>query len=224
MALSPRMARRVRRHHLPLLFICVIAAFAVYRVLPAGGALFRMSMATAYVALGLLVATLTIGALNLLRGRRNPVSIDLRRDIGIWCAVVTLAHVAIGLQVHTAGMLLYFFHAPGGGRMTLRLDLFGLANHAGLIAALLITLLLALSNDLSLRRLGVQRWKFWQRSNYLAAGLILLHGIAYLYIEKRILSFVLLFVAIAGTALVFQFIGLRRRERGRATERAVARQ
>ncbi len=59
---------------------------------------------------------------------------------------------------------------------------------------------------------------------YVAAGLILLHGIAYLYIEKRILSFVLLFVAIAGTALVFQFIGLRRRERGRATERAVARQ
>ena len=214
------MALRVRRHHLPLLCICVIAAFAVYRVLPAGGALFRMSMATAYVALGLLVATLAIGALNILRGRRNPVSIDLRRDIGIWCALVTLAHVAIGLQVHMAGMLLYFFHAPGGGRTTLRLDLFGLANHAGLIAALLITLLLALSNDLSLRRLGVRRWKFWQRSNYAAAGLILLHGIAYMYIEKRILSFVLLFAAMAGTALAIQFMGLRRRARVQNAERA----
>ena len=214
------MAQRVRRHHLPLLFTCAIAAFAVYRVLPAGGTLFRMSMATAYVALGLLVATLTIGAPNILRGRRNPVSIDLRRDIGIWCAVVTLAHVAIGLQVHMAGMLLYFFHAPGGGRMMLRLDLFGLANHAGLIAALLITLLLALSNDLSLRRLGVRRWKFWQRSSYVAGGLILLHGIAYMYIEKRIMPFVLLFAAIAGTALIFQFMGLRRRARVQNAEHA----
>ena len=209
------MAQRVRRHHVPLLGICAIAAFAVYRVLPAGGMLFRMSMATAYVALALLAATLAIGALNILRGRRNPVSIDLRRDIGIWCAIVTLAHVAIGLQVHMAGMLLYFFHAPGGGRTTLRLDLFGLANHAGLIAALLITLLLALSNDLSLRRLGVRRWKFWQRSNYVAAGLILLHGIAYMVIEKRILSFVLLFAALVGAASVIQFAGLLRRARAR---------
>lgn len=215
------MVQRVRRHHLPLLCICAIAALAVYRVLPAGGTLFRMSMATAYVALGLLVATLVIGALNILRGRRNPVSIDLRRDIGIWCAIATLAHVAIGLQVHMAGMLLYFFHpAGGGGRMTLRLDLFGLANHAGLIATLLITLLLALSNDLSLRRLGMRRWKFWQRSNYVAAGLILLHGIAYMYVEKRIISFVLLFAAMAGTALVIQFMGLRRSARVQNAERA----
>ena len=63
MAFSSRTISRARRHHLPLMFICAIAGFAVYRLLPTGGALFRMSMATAYVALGLLVATLAIGAL-----------------------------------------------------------------------------------------------------------------------------------------------------------------
>jgi sulfoxide reductase heme-binding subunit YedZ len=40
-------------------------------------------MATAYVSLALLAATLVTGPINLLRRRPNPVSTDLRRDLGI---------------------------------------------------------------------------------------------------------------------------------------------
>ena len=41
----------------------------------------RWSMATAYVGLALLGATLALGPLSVLRRRPNPVSTDLRRDV-----------------------------------------------------------------------------------------------------------------------------------------------
>src|SRR5262249_18277318 len=70
---------------------------------------FRLSLASAYVGLVLLGASLVIGPWRVLRGRANPVNSDLRRDIGIWAGIVGLAHVVIGLQVHLKGrMSLYF--------------------------------------------------------------------------------------------------------------------
>ena len=41
-----------------------------------------------------------LGPLNVIRGRRNPVSFDLRRDLGIWSGVMALLHAAVGLNVH----------------------------------------------------------------------------------------------------------------------------
>jgi sulfoxide reductase heme-binding subunit YedZ len=46
-------------------------------------------------------------------------------------------------------------------------------------------LLLALSNDLSLRRLGTRKWKSLQRWTYAAVALTIAHGVAYQQIEKR---------------------------------------
>ncbi|RKZ54899.1 MAG: hypothetical protein DRQ44_18470, partial [Gammaproteobacteria bacterium] len=54
---------------------------------------YLFSMATAYTGLILLAATLLIGPLNLIKGKNNPVSSYLRRDIGIWAAVVSIIHV-----------------------------------------------------------------------------------------------------------------------------------
>jgi methionine sulfoxide reductase heme-binding subunit len=56
---------------------------------------------------------------------------------------------------------------------------FGLANYTGLGAAVLFLILLALSNDFSLRALGVRSWKSAQRWRYLAFGLTVVHGVAY---------------------------------------------
>src|SRR5919197_5181120 len=60
----------------------------------------RFTVATAYVATGLLVLTLLIGPANLLLRRRNPVSSYLRRDVGTWTALFSVIHVFYGLQVH----------------------------------------------------------------------------------------------------------------------------
>jgi sulfoxide reductase heme-binding subunit YedZ len=156
------------------------------------------------------------GPLNLLRNRRNPISTDLRRDLGIFSAIISLAHVVLGLQVHLKGrMLQYFFYPPNQRHslLGLRLDLFGFANDTGLLAALAIAFLLMLSNDLSLRRLGGRRWKSLQRWNYGLFALVVIHGIAYQFIEKRKPPYPIVFGFLVTVVVVIQLAGVRQRKR-----------
>src|SRR5258707_226451 len=53
-----------------------------------------------YVSLLMLVVTLLIGPFNLLRKRKNPVNINLRRDIGIWSGITACLHVVFSLQLY----------------------------------------------------------------------------------------------------------------------------
>jgi len=168
-------------------------------------------MATAYTSLGLVAVSLLVGPWNVLQRRPNPVSSDLRRDIGIWAATCGLAHVAFGLQVHLRGkMLQYFLYPPDQrGRIPFRHDAFGFANYTGLGATLVLALLLALSNDLSLRALGPARWKSLQRWNYAGFALVLLHGAAYQFIEKRASVFVGVLGAVVLLVVTLQVVGYR---------------
>jgi methionine sulfoxide reductase heme-binding subunit len=172
----------------------------------------QLSMTSAYASLVLLVASLAVGPVNVLRGHPNPVSTDLRRDIGIWCGMLALVHTFFGLQVHMAGRFWLYFVYPleETQRLTLRHDLFGLANHTGAIATLLFVLLLALSNDAALRRLGTRRWKLLQRASYVGFAFIVLHGVAYQWIERRAVPLILVFAALCVGALVLQLAGFRR--------------
>ena len=64
---------------------------------------------------------------------------------------------------------LYYIYGPREVHaFPLRHDLFGFSNYTGLCSALLLLLLLATSNDNSLRVLGTPRWKQLQRWNYFA--------------------------------------------------------
>ena len=94
-------------------------------------------------------------------------------------------------------------------------DLFGFANYTGLIAALIVVLLLALLNDVSLRVLGRKRWKFLQRWNYAVMVLVVLHITAYQILESRQLQYLFLSSVIIGTALIVQVSGFRRQKRNR---------
>lgn len=169
-------------------------------------------MATAYTGVVLLGATLVLGVLNVLRGEANPVSTDWRRDVGIWAALFGVAHVVIGLQVHMRGrMWTYFVYPADQARLfPLRLDSFGWANHLGLIAGLVLVLLLALSNDWALARLGARRWKALQRWNYAVFGLVLAHGVLYQVIEKRIVGWVVTCAVLNALVIVLQVAGFRR--------------
>ncbi|MGI8899058.1 MAG: hypothetical protein ACR2IB_11775 [Pyrinomonadaceae bacterium] len=213
-SLSQRTKLRILRHHLVFALVCGASLFTLYSVVDSDNVKFRWSMATGYVGLALLGATLVTGALNVLRDRRNPVSTDLRRDIGIWCGIISLAHVVIGLQVHMGSMVLYFFREAGESKhLVPRFDLFGFANYTGLIATLVVALLFLLSNDASLRLLGKKRWKFLQRWNYAFMVLVVLHSIAYQIMESRQLQYLLLFSLIVGTAMIVQVLGFRRQKR-----------
>src|SRR5205809_7932830 len=95
-----RLWRRVLRHHLALAVTSAALLGILYALGYAHDWRLRWSIATAYAGLALLGATLLIGPWNILHARPNPVSTDLRRDIGIWAALLSGAHVAIVLPFY----------------------------------------------------------------------------------------------------------------------------
>ena len=172
----------------------------------------RWSLATAYVALALLVATLVTGPYAVLKGRRHPTSSDLRRDLGIWAGLFGLAHFIFGLQVHLKYRYLYWFKERHGSGVPIpRIDAFGLTNDLGIAAVVIVVVLLAISNDVSLRRLGATRWKKLQQWNYWYFGLVIAHMAIYEMIEKRAVGLVLLGLLLVGAAVGLQATGWRRR-------------
>lgn len=191
-----RLVRRIRTHVAVGAGSLAATAF-LFALVQSDDAVFRASMATAYVALALLAVTLLFGPITALRGHRYPLSTDLRRDFGIWSGILAVAHVVVGLQVHMRGKMWEYFAHESKGMMLPRFDPFGLANYTGLGATLILVVLLVTSNDASLRRLGAERWR---KVHALASwGLVLtvLHGAAYQAIEKRVWAFVLVFVLLA---------------------------
>ena len=179
--------------------------------------LFRLSMATGYTSVALIGWALLIGPWRVLRGRSAPVSTDLRRDVGIWGGLFGLAHVATGLFVHLGDPLKYFIYRDAKHAFPVRYDLFGFANWTGLAATLLLLLLLVISNDISLRRLGSRRWKAWQRWTYWAGALVVAHGLAYQWIEKGNKGWVFVFVPVVVIVAALQLRGRRRFLARRAT-------
>jgi sulfoxide reductase heme-binding subunit YedZ len=139
----------------------------------------RLTVATGYVAIGLLALTLLVGPANLLLRRRNPVSSYLRRDAGMWTAGFSVVHVFFGLQVHSAGQLsafLAYFVTADGSPL---LNSFGLGNWTGLLAIVIVAGLLTISSDLALRILKAPTWKWLQRLNYAVFALVVVHAFFY---------------------------------------------
>jgi sulfoxide reductase heme-binding subunit YedZ len=173
----------------------------------------------------LLGVTLLIGPWNLLRRRGNPVSSDLRRDVGIWAGILGIAHTAVGQCVHLRGRpWLYYVYGAQEHHHGLRHDLFGFANYTGAVAVVLLAALLATSNDYSLRRFGTTGWKSLQRWNYALFALAAAHAVGYLVIEKQKIPFdttiavcivITVIMQISGFALHSQLRGVRKVAVGR---------
>jgi methionine sulfoxide reductase heme-binding subunit len=204
--------RRLSRH----LLLAVVSAgltAALSYALAFETALAALSTASAYAGLTLLIVSLSLGPLNILRNRPNPVSTDLRRDVGIWAGLLGLLHTILGLQVHMGGKFWLYFLFPPDQRFfsPLRYDAFGLANYMGLIAVIVLIVLLTLSNNFSLRRLGQKRWKKLQRWNYAGFALVAGHGALYQFLEKREVVFVGLFGAIVVIGVAMQLAGYGKR-------------
>ncbi len=209
---------RIRRH-LILLLVAGASTLIAYIATPPPDIRHRLSMATAYAALLFLAASLCLGPLNVLRGRPNPISFDLRRDVGIWAGILAVVHTAIGLTVHLRGrMWMYFLKSLDP--LKIQDTQFGLANYLGLAAALLFVLLLAISNDYSLRHLSSRRWKSLQRWAYVAGVLTILHGLFYQIVEARPRAWVVVYWAVVAIACGFQGAGQLYRRKGLSRDRS----
>jgi sulfoxide reductase heme-binding subunit YedZ len=159
-----------------------------------------------------------IGPWRTLRGKAPVLSSDLRRDIGIWAGIVSVAHAIIGNCVHLRGRpwLYYVYEKTQEHLVPIRHDMFGFANLTGLIAALLLLALLATSNDASLRKMGQPGWKSLQRWNYAACGLTALHTFGYLLgVESLKWPSIATAGLCVAISILLQLLGLRQRATNR---------
>jgi methionine sulfoxide reductase heme-binding subunit len=212
-----RLAPRLSRHHVPLLLLSFVSVAALYATRPYKDVLSRASFATAYPALVLLAVTLLIGPWNVLRRRANPVSSDLRRDIGIWAGILSVVHTVAGQCVHLRGRpWLYYVYGPNEHHhaLPLRHDLFGISNYTGAAGMLIVIALLATSNDYSLRALGTRGWKKVQRWNYAVFALVAIHAFGYQGIEKQQAGWVATVSACVAITVAVQAAGFFRRRSG----------
>src|SRR3569833_1697635 len=164
--ISPRLSRRLFRHHLLLGVLSIGSAVVLYLTRPYSDVITRLSFASAWPGLVLIAFTLLIGPLKTIWGRNVAVSQDFRRDVGIWAGMMGVFHAVIGNCVHLRGRpwLYYIYeHWTKAHVQPFRHDIFGLANYTGLVSALVLLTLLATSDDASLRALGTQGWKSLQR-------------------------------------------------------------
>jgi len=179
---------------------------AIYALLPRPDLRHRISLASAYVAIIYLAISLALGPYRIWRKLPNPISFDLRRDIGIWVGSLASLHTVVGLTVHLRGrMWMYFLEQLHPVRV--QKSPFGLANYLGVAAMLVFLLLLLISNDSSVRKLGTARWKSIQRWSYVGAGLTVVHGLAYQFVEKRQAEWVAVLLVIAALAAGLQVTG-----------------
>jgi sulfoxide reductase heme-binding subunit YedZ len=163
----------------------------------------QFTVATGYVAVGLLGLTLLIGPANLLLRRRNPLSNYLSRDVGTWAAIGSVVHVIFGLQVHGGGRIsdfLSYFVAPDGSPW---LNSFGLGNWTGLGALVIVVGLLAVSSDFALRKLRARPWKRLQRLNYALFALVIAHAFFY----GALLRITSPFTLLLGLSVIAVFVG-----------------
>ena len=204
------MSKRVTQQ-LCIAAISVVLTVGLFFIVESKQAMFCWSMATAYSGLTLIGLSLIIGPFKVLRGLPNPVNTSLRRDIGIWGGILGLVHTVVGLQVHMAGRFWLYFLYPNeeSHLIPLRYDLFGLANYSGLGISLVLALLLGLSSNAALARLGSQRWKSLQRWNYAGFVLLIMHGAVYQLMEKRTAGFVLVFATAVLLVVALQTAGCR---------------
>lgn len=212
--MSSRLQSRLWRHHLPLSLISVAAVALLYATRDYADVIMRLSFSTAWPALFLLTLTLLIGPWRLLRGKTSAVSLDLRRDIGIWAGILGLLHTGIGQCVHMRGRpwLYYVYEKMQQHLVPLRHDIFGFSNFTGLFAALILLAALATSNDASLRVMGNRSWKSLQRWNYACFALASLHTFGYLVgIESLKPLFIIAAILCVIVAILLQWNGYRSR-------------
>lgn len=192
-----------------LFIIACVLVYAFYQLEPEKPLVQAISIGTAYISMLYFAVALSIGPLNLIRSKRNPVSSLLRRDLGIWAALLAIVHTIAGLQVHLGGRFVqYFIYPPGQSHaIPFRFDAFGLTNNLGLICTVIMIGLLCLSNNRSLRMMGASSWKKWQRLTYLLALALPIHGLIYQFLEKRIGLYTVLLLAITLAVFAVQMSG-----------------
>jgi sulfoxide reductase heme-binding subunit YedZ len=101
--MTARLKSRLWRHHLPLALLSAAIVGLFYVTRSYDDVITRLSFSTAWPALVLLTVTLAIGPWRVLTRKSSALSVDLRRDIGIWAGILGVLHAGVGQCVHLRG-------------------------------------------------------------------------------------------------------------------------
>ncbi len=202
---------RRTHHHLILAGLAGLSVGAAAVGGPAGSALDRVSIVTAYLCLALLCTGLAIGPVHTLRTSRPLLNNYLRRDVGIWAAVAGLVHLCVAtVQSMTEQyMATYVDVTDVLPPERIRAELFTWSTIAGLVIGVVLLILLGLSNDRALRWLGTRSWKRLHRVSYVAFVLTVLHGLAFQVLESRTWSLIALVLVASLAVLTVQLAAAR---------------
>jgi sulfoxide reductase heme-binding subunit YedZ len=161
-----------------------------------------------------MTVALIIGPLRRARGEVVPANIYIRRDLGIWAALLGFLHFYAGNVVAMNQVYIgTFVRGPLAPPIeSLRNQLFSWGSILGLIIAIIFLVLLAISSDRALRWLKVSRWKKIQRSSHVALWLTVIHGVAFQLLEARFIPLVFL-VVMAIAIFAVQLRGRRKNKR-----------
>jgi len=168
-----------------------------------------------YLSIFLLAASLLLGPINLILRRKNPISTYIRRDIGIFGGILGIIHSVVGLFMHFTGKPWLYFVKEVGDNLIIRFGNFGLANYTGLFGALILILLLIISNDYFLSKLKSVKWKNLQRFTYLMFLLVIAHSIFYRLNANKEDLIIFLYLPMFLIVLAFQLIGVWLKKRKR---------
>ena len=201
--------KRLKTHYLLLTSLTVITILLFFVYWKNRDTIQFIADVTGYISVFLLAVSLLLGSINLLFKRRNPVSTYIRRDIGIFGGLLALVHSVTGLFVHLRGKMWLYFVIENNNRHSINLEKFGIANYTGVLAAVLIIILIIISNNYSLRKLKASRWKNLQRLSYLMFILVLIHAILYSIVSDHVSYVLNLYTPIILAVLIFQLIGIK---------------
>jgi len=209
-----RSVSRVKTHGVLVGATALFLLLAAY-LAPYASVWERLSVASAWSCMVLLIAALVIGPVRHMEGRPYRSNLYIRRDIGIWAAVHGLFHFVAGNfvamnQFYVTEFVNQAFRAPA---VPVRESLFSGGSILGTLVAIIFLLLLAISSDWAMRRLGAKKWKTLQRSAHFALWLTVAHGVAFQVLEARYLP-MLIMAAMAAGLLGFQLRARRRPKTG----------
>jgi len=178
---------------------------------PAALALDRLSIVSAYLCLVSLGVALMIGPIQAIHTGQLVINVLLRRDFGIWAALVGIVHLLIATEVtmNVDYQAAYVNVTNLPPSESVRSQLFGWGSISGYLVGLIFLLLLALSNNGALRLLGVRWWKRLQRTSYLGFVLTVAHGLAFQMLESRDLRLVAVVLIASVTVFAAQLMGVR---------------
>lgn len=202
-------AERTVRHIVLASLVLVVGGLVVQ--FGPGDLVDNLSIATAWLCLVAMAGALSLGPLRARRAGAPTLNLQLRRDLGIWSGLTGLGHLVLATiqSMSQRYMTRYVEVDLAGLDANVRAMLFAWGSIIGFLIGLVLLLLLGLSNNRVMHRLGPKRWKRLQRLVYPVFALTLIHGLAYQLLELRSAYLIAVLVAIAGAIVILQILGRR---------------